>query len=242
MLAAVAVGSQDVASRRPPCIRTASPLRRYNAGVKRNADLGTTLEQDRSRTIESAGARPTLSHTRTVRAVLWALCGVMAAAGLLLNGLPGDLLGTTRPAGPPTAPDVGQRAPDLRLPLADGGEVDLADYRGQVLLLNFWATWCAPCTAEMPAIDRVYQAHRERGFAVLAIDVQERDEQVVDFLERLGVTFPSAIDRTGEIARLYRATGLPTTFLIDRDGVIRDVRVGPLTEAMLEERLAKVLS
>ena len=173
--------------------------------------------------------------------MLWALCAAMAAVGLFLQGGPANLLGFGRPSGPPAAAEIGQRAPELRLPLAGGGDVDLAQYRGQVVLLNFWATWCAPCTAEMPAIERVYQAQRDRGFTVLAVDVQEHEEVVSPFLAQLGVTFPSALDRNGETARLYRATGLPTTFLIDRGGVIRDVRVGPLTEAMLEERLAKIL-
>ena len=204
--------------------------------MKQNPDSPATIAGN-----EAARTHSARTHTRTVRIVLWALCAAMAAVGLFLHGAPVDLLGVGRPSGPPTAAEIGERAPDLRLPLAGGGEVDLAQYRGQVVLVNFWATWCAPCTAEMPALERVYQAQRDRGFAVLAVDVQEREEPVSSFLGQLGVTFPSALDRTGEIARLYRATGLPTTFLIDRGGVIRDVRVGPLTEAMLEERLAKII-
>ncbi len=175
---------------------------------------------------------------------MWAACAGMFLFGLFLNRPSIHLFGAERTASPPghTAAEVGQRPPELRLPLAGGGEVDLAAYRGQVVLLNFWATWCAPCTAEMPAIERAFRAHRERGFTVLGVDLQEREDTVVAFLNQVGVTYPSALDRTGEVARAFRATGLPTTLLIDREGVIRDVRVGPMTEAMLEERLAKLLS
>jgi cytochrome c biogenesis protein CcmG/thiol:disulfide interchange protein DsbE len=179
---------------------------------------------------------------RALRGALWALVGVMTVAWLFPAGGLEALLGTFRPA-PPAAPvpEVGHAAPELRLPLAGGGEIDLAQYRGRVVLLNFWATWCAPCRAEMPALDRAYRQHRDRGLEILGVDLMEKEDQVLQFLGEVGVHFPSAIDPVGDVARRYRALGLPTTFLIDREGVIRDVRVGPLTEQMLEERLARVL-
>ncbi len=198
--------------------------------------------------IESATAgdpreasRGTARAVPNLRRVLWSLVGVVALAWLFLGGGLSAISGVMRSAAPSTAAEIGQAAPALRLPLAGGGEVSLAHYRGKVLLVNFWATWCAPCRAEMPAIDAAYRKHRERGFEVLAVDVQERDEDVLAFLGELGVSFPSAVDRDSDVARRYRALALPTTFLIDRQGVVRDVRVGPLTEQMLEERLARVL-
>jgi thiol-disulfide isomerase/thioredoxin len=178
---------------------------------------------------------------RALRGVLWALTAVMAVAWLFVGGGLETLVGTVRPTTPSSGPEVGRAAPELRLPLAGGGEVDLAEYRGKVVLLNFWATWCAPCRTEMPAIEQAYQQHRERGFEVLAVDIQERDEDVLEFLREVGVSFPSAIDSVGESVRRYRAIALPTTILIDREGVIRDIRLGPLTESMLQERLARVL-
>ena len=185
-----------------------------------------------------------IRRLRAVRAVLWALVGVMTVAWLFMGGGLESLTSLTGPSGATTSggsADVGQRAPELRLPLAGGGEVSLAQYRGQVVLVNFWATWCGPCRAEMPAIERAYQAHGPHGFAVLAVDVQERDAEVLAFLREVGVTFPSAIDPNGEATRTWRAVGLPTSFLIDRQGVIRDVRVGPYTDEMLEERLSRLL-
>ncbi|MFN8523612.1 MAG: TlpA disulfide reductase family protein [Chloroflexota bacterium] len=177
------------------------------------------------------------------RALLWSMVAVMAAAWFFLAGGRETLQGLIAPA--PSAPtrsaDVGQPAPDLHLKLAGSGDVDLARYRGRVVLLNFWATWCTPCKAEMPAIDRIYRAKQASGFEVLGVNLQESEDQVLGFLKEVQVSFPSLLDPTMEVARRYRATALPTTFIIDREGIIRYVRVGPLTDEMLEEQLAKIL-
>jgi cytochrome c biogenesis protein CcmG, thiol:disulfide interchange protein DsbE len=186
-------------------------------------------------------ARPGARELGALRALLWALVAVMTVAWLFLGGGLDAIRGTIWPAPPTTAPEVGRPAPALALPLAGGGEVDLAQHRGKVVLVNFWATWCTPCRAEMPAIERTYQAHRERGLEVIAVDVQERDADVLAFLREVEVSFPSAVDRVGDVVRRYRANALPTTFLVDRQGVIRDVHVGPLTDQMLEQRLAPLL-
>ncbi len=143
---------------------------------------------------------------------------------------------------PVSTADIGQPAPDLRLPLVGGGELDLETYRGRPVVLNFWATWCEPCRAEMPVFERAQQQYRDQGLVVLGVDMQERDEEIQAFLSQVGVTFPSMVDRTGEVTRQWRATGLPTTFLIDRAGIIRDVRVGPFTDEMLQERLTKLVA
>jgi thiol-disulfide isomerase/thioredoxin len=109
-------------------------------------------------------------------------------------------------------------------------------------VLNFWATWCEPCKAEMPVFERAQQQYRDKGLMVLGVNFQDRDDEISAFLREVGVTFPSLADRTGEATRNWRATALPTTFLIDRQGIIRDVRVGAYTDAMLEERLTKLLN
>jgi cytochrome c biogenesis protein CcmG, thiol:disulfide interchange protein DsbE len=185
---------------------------------------------------------PTIRRLRAVRALLWALVGVMTVVWLFFGGGLESITSMARPA-PATVStaDIGQMAPPLRLPLVGGGETDLGGYRGQVVILNFWATWCEPCKAEMPLFERTQQQYRDRGLVVLGVNFQERDEEITAFLSQIGVTFPSLVDRTGEVSRQWRATGLPTTFLIDRQGLIRDVRVGAFTEAMLEDRLTKVL-
>ena len=167
----------------------------------------------------------------------------MTVVWLFYGGGLETITSMVRPApAPVSTADIGQSAPPLRLPLLGGGEMDLSSYHGRVLLLNFWATWCEPCKAEMPVFERAQQQYRDRGLAVLGVDFQERDEEITAFLDQVGVTFPTLLDRTGEVSRQWRATGLPTTFLIDRQGTIRDVRVGAFTDAMLEERLTKLLA
>jgi thiol-disulfide isomerase/thioredoxin len=209
-------------------------------------DAAPQLEAD-----ASALARPELSSTirrlRAVRALLWALVGVMAVAWLFyaggLDSIRSTVTSFTQPA--PAAvstADIGQAAPSLKLPLVGGGEMDLASYKGRPVILNFWATWCDPCRAEMPVFERAQQQYRDEGLVVLGVDFQEQDPEIVAFLGQIGVTFPSVVDRTGEVTRQWRATGLPTTFLIDRQGVIQDVRVGAFTDEMLDGKLKKLVA
>jgi len=185
-----------------------------------------------------------IRRLRAARAVLWALVGVMTVAWLFVGGGLDSITSMVQPAPTPlSTADIGQPAMPLKLPLAGGGgDLDLTQHRGNVVVLNFWATWCVPCRAEMPVFERAQQQYRDQGLVVLAVDFQESDDEILAYLKEVGVTFPSAVDRTGEVSRAWRATGLPTTFLIDRQGIIRDVRVGAFTESMLEDRLAKLLA
>jgi thiol-disulfide isomerase/thioredoxin len=184
-----------------------------------------------------------IRRLRAARALLWALVGVMTVVWLFYGGGLESITSMTRPDPTPVATaDIGQAAPSLKLPLVGGGEADLASYKGRPLILTFWATWCEPCRAEMPVFERAQQQYRDQGLAVLGVDFQEQDPEIVAYLKEIGVTFPSAVDRTGEVTRQWRATGLPTTFLIDGQGIIRDVRVGAFTDDMLQDRLKKVLT
>ena len=122
----------------------------------------------------------------------------------------------------------GIEAPSFRLPDLDGTrEVDLANTRGQVVLLNFWATWCKPCEDEMPAMDRLYRSLREEGFEMLAISVDEKPELVSEFRERLGLSFPILLDPDQKVSRLYQTMGFPESILLDVDGRIVERYVGP---------------
>jgi len=122
----------------------------------------------------------------------------------------------------------GARAPDFALPrLSSGAEVSLADYRGQVVLLNFWATWCKPCEDEMPAMARLHGALADADFELLAVSVDESPEPVRRFRERLDLPFPILLDPEQGTARRYQTTGFPETFLVDPSGRVVERYVGP---------------
>src|SRR5438094_5312317 len=116
---------------------------------------------------------------------------------------------------------VGHLAPDFLLQTLDGREVHLSDYRGHVLFLNFWATWCGPCKVEMPAIERLYREYRRQGLAILAVSTDLEGPGVTrPYRDALGLTFTIAHDPEAVVMRLYGVRTLPVTFLVDRQGVI----------------------
>jgi peroxiredoxin len=143
------------------------------------------------------------------------------------------------------APQPGYRAPDFSLPALGEETLTLSQLRGQAVVLNFWATWCPPCRAEMPAFQRLYARYADRGLTVIAINAAFSDtpEAVADFRQHYGLTFPILLDASGEVNRSYRITALPTTFFIDPQGMIREVVVGgPMSEAAIEARVRTLLS
>jgi peroxiredoxin len=123
---------------------------------------------------------------------------------------------------------AGADAPGFRLESLAGGEVDLASQRGKVVVLNFWATWCPPCVAEMPSLERLHRALSPEGLAVVTVSTDEDEAELRSFVSQRGLTLPVLLDPGGRVAGgAYRTTGYPETFLLDRDGrVLRHV-VGP---------------
>ena len=140
--------------------------------------------------------------------------------------------------------DIGRAAPDFVLRTPDGASLRFSDLRGKPVLVNFWASWCGPCRKEMPEIVRAYRERSADGLVVLAIDLQENDEQVRAFAEEFGMTFPIATDRTGQVADAWRiggpVEGIPSSYFIDSDGIVRARVFGPLTAETMAENLAKV--
>lgn len=156
--------------------------------------------------------------------------------GLLLLGL--ILVGCSR-AETPNATKV-----DRTLPLQTlaGNQVDLADYAGQVILVNFWATWCGPCRAEMPALESFYQAHRHEGLVILAVNAGEPAERAQTYIDEGGYTFPVVLDPDGSVAGYFGGVrAMPTTFVLDRQGTLAYQHVGQLDHTVLDEKVMPLL-
>jgi len=139
--------------------------------------------------------------------------------------------------------DRARRAtPDFTLDTLDGAKFKLADHIGQPVVVNFWATWCLPCRAELPAFEEVYRNNRAQGLVVVGVDVAESPDEVARFVAEAGLTFPIALDTSGETTELYRIQGMPTTFFVGRDGQIKDMVIGgPLTQAAIESKVAELM-
>jgi peroxiredoxin len=132
---------------------------------------------------------------------------------------------------------LGSQAPDFELSRAAGGSVRLSDFRGQVVLLNFWATWCLPCRSEMPLIQQTYDNLGGQGFVALGVDFDEPAEVVIAFSEELRIDFPLLLDPGGEVQRLYRVIGYPTSVILDREGRISAYHIGILAKSQLDDYL-----
>ncbi len=147
------------------------------------------------------------------------------------------------PAGPVQNPpaQVNLPAPDLELTTLDGQPASLADYRGQVLIVNLWATWCPPCKAEMPDLQAYYEAHRDQGLTLVAINIQESADQVRPFVEAYGLTFPVWLDPQGVSTMAFRTQGLPSTFVLDPEGNIRLIWYGRTSKELLEQYVTPML-
>lgn len=122
----------------------------------------------------------------------------------------------------------GTVSPDFELARLDTSEASsLADYRGRVVLVNFWATWCKPCEDEMPAMERLYRELAPDGFELLALSVDKDPSEVAVFRDRMGITFPILLDTDEAVSRLYQTTGYPESLLVDREGRLVERYVGP---------------
>ena len=119
-------------------------------------------------------------------------------------------------------------APDFTLRTMNGPNVRLAEQRGRVVMVNFWATWCGPCRQEMPQLDRLYQKYRASGFVLLGVNVDDDARKAGEVAAKLGVTFPVLLDTDKAVSKLYDLSTMPSTVLIDRDGKVRYLHRGYL--------------
>ncbi len=190
--------------------------------------------------------RRSRSRQRQVWAGLVAGAGlILLAAAIALYARRLDRRGTAEevPSGPVQNPPavVDLPAPELSLTTLDGQPASLADYRGQVLIVNLWATWCPPCKAEMPDLKAYYEAHRDEGLVLVAINIQEPAERVRPFVQAYGLPFPVWLDPEGASTAAFRTQGLPSTFVIDPEGRIRLIWYGRTSKALLEQYVTPLL-
>jgi peroxiredoxin len=156
---------------------------------------------------------------------------VLSAVSMLL------LVGLLGMAGRP--PLVGSPAPEITLKDLQGRDIRLSDFRGKVVLVNFWATWCKPCKEEMPAMQASYDKLRDKGFVVLAVNELEDTARVADHIRTHGHTFEVVMDHNNKVANRYGVVGLPASFLIDPEGIVRERISGSL---LTEQRIAELFA
>ena len=143
----------------------------------------------------------------------------------------------------PAPPTVGATAPDLTLRTLAGDTAQLRDLRGRVVIVNFWATWCAPCEQETPRLVSWYGQYHAAGLDVLGVDTLAQDsrEAVGEFVARYGVPYPVPLDASGDMARQWQALYLPRSYVIDRDGVVRYIQLGELTDQHFNDHVLPLL-
>jgi cytochrome c biogenesis protein CcmG/thiol:disulfide interchange protein DsbE len=184
---------------------------------------------------------------------LWQALGILlalAVVALLIRGLltpaasgtsAGTATHTTATPGPP-APQVGHYAPDATIRSLDDKLVPLSSYRGQIVVFNFWYTTCPPCLIEMPALEQAYLAYGKQGVVVIGIDVVDTTGAINDFTRQLGITYPVLRDEGLRASRAFQVTSTPTSFILDRQGVIRYRSSGPLDRATLTKQLSALIT
>ncbi len=191
---------------------------------------------------ENGTARPSPLWNRNRIIRLTAIVVVVATVVIL-----GHALLTPAPAQPvsskalPAAPEVGHYAPPVDVVTPSGQHVSLASLKGKAVILNFWYVECEPCRYEMPALEKTYQTDQKQGLVVVGVNMTDSAQSTEDFVHRLGVTYPIWMDTNGTTTVTYQVTATPTSFFIDRQGVIRYKVSGALTEQVLKQDTTALL-
>src|SRR5690625_1047617 len=134
----------------------------------------------------------------------------------------------------------GNQAPDFELPTLDGDSVHLSDYLGKPVMLNFWASWCAPCRAEIPDMQKFYEDKDVEVVAVNLTTSEHSKDDVPEFVDEFGMTFPVLLDEQGAASTIYQIQPIPTTFLIDSEGYIHNIAYGPLNYDLMVQEFEKM--
>jgi peroxiredoxin len=172
---------------------------------------------------------------------LWFAFSTLSPASVSVSS-PAGANGPVVATPPGGAPRVGAIAPDFSLSRLDQQPLRLGQFRGKAVLLNFWATWCGPCSAEMPNIEQVYQGLSHDDVAILAVNQEEFADQVRGYADLYHLHFPILLDGHAVVGNLYRVQALPTTVFVDRSGVIREIHVGgPMSQDFIKAHIEALL-
>ncbi len=178
--------------------------------------------------------------TQSQRIILYILTLIAGASWIFINAAPAG----TSAVGATSAPQAGFTAPDFTLKTPQGEEYTLSKLKGSAVLVNIWATWCPPCRAEMPAIQKMYDEYKDQGFVVLAVNstIQDNPLEIPIFTKEYDLDFPILLDELGDVSRMYQVRSLPSSYFINRLGIITEVVIGgPMSEALLRTRIEEAL-
>lgn len=148
-------------------------------------------------------------------------------------------------------PEIGKPAPDFTLQLYDGGEVTLSELRGQVVVLNFWASWCDPCRDEAPDLEQAWRDYKDQGVVFIGVDYVDVESEAQEYLEEFDVTYPNGLDKGQKISNAYRIRGVPETFFVDKSGNVAPIfvngspqakKISPITAAELRSGIERLLA
>lgn len=162
-------------------------------------------------------------------AVALGVAGLLLMQGSAKNGLSAN------------SSEAREAAPNFELVLLDGKSFQLSDYKGKPVLINFFASWCLPCREEMPVLEKIVGTYQPKGVVFVGIAVDDTEEKMKDFIARYKVTFPVGLDKTAEIQKSFGLYGIPTTYFIDKEGMINYFHSGVVTEDLLKHELDKLL-
>jgi cytochrome c biogenesis protein CcmG/thiol:disulfide interchange protein DsbE len=133
-------------------------------------------------------------------------------------------------------------APDFNLVTFSGEQVSLRPLRGQVVVINFWASWCPPCREEAAYLESTWRAYRDQGVVFIGVDYADTDREALAYIDEFDITYPNGPDLGTRISQAYRIQGVPETFFVAKDGSLRGVKIGPLAPPELEDRLESLLA
>jgi cytochrome c biogenesis protein CcmG/thiol:disulfide interchange protein DsbE len=178
--------------------------------------------------------------TQSQRIIFYILILIAGASWIFLNAAPAGAPAVVNTS----APQAGFTAPDFTLKTPEGETYTLSELKGNAVLVNLWATWCPPCRAEMPAIQKMYDEYKDQGFVVLAVNstIQDSAIEIPAFTTEYDLNFPILLDELGDVTRMYQVRSLPSSYFINRLGIITEVVIGgPMSEALLRTRIEQAL-